>query len=296
MTPEEYRNQDVRHQDQKFYTAFCLLGSACNDYAVGVDLRREQKLNWAATALYYSLVHCGRLACFVAKGDFPTGHEQLKQLFETEVVELRQNGQSWIGHFRRHLGSGASAIQPQLHFRQDDLLTYFANTGEDANNLRATFSRWGQLLSKAKKLREDSNYEGLLISHEHNHVVVTEALHRLVRRFSDAAETVLPKTILLMKRFLDSSGRGEPWYAFLNWREERQGPYYLEALLQSRVNDGTVLDGIEDFLSPLRQIADQHKPLARGVLDNVKIGVFTGKTSLMDAFQNKIQEFESIAL
>ncbi len=34
MTPEEYWNQDVRHQDQKFYAAFCLLGAACNDCAV----------------------------------------------------------------------------------------------------------------------------------------------------------------------------------------------------------------------------------------------------------------------
>jgi len=58
MTPEEYWNQDQQHQDQKFYTAFCLLGAACSDYAVGMDLQAERKLNWAATALYYSMVHC----------------------------------------------------------------------------------------------------------------------------------------------------------------------------------------------------------------------------------------------
>jgi len=45
MTPEEYWNQDPQHQDQKFYTAFCLLGTACSDYAVGMDLQTERKLN-----------------------------------------------------------------------------------------------------------------------------------------------------------------------------------------------------------------------------------------------------------
>lgn len=81
MTSEEYWGQDAQRQDQKFYTAYCLLGAACSDYAVGIDLRRQRRLNWSATALYYSLVHCGRLACFVACGDFPSGHEELKRLF-----------------------------------------------------------------------------------------------------------------------------------------------------------------------------------------------------------------------
>jgi len=39
MTLEEYWNQDASHQEQKFYTAFCLLGSACN--VVSVTRLRE---------------------------------------------------------------------------------------------------------------------------------------------------------------------------------------------------------------------------------------------------------------
>lgn len=152
MTPEEYWSQDARHQDQKFYAAFCLLGSACSDYAVGIDLRSEKKLNWAATALYYSLVHCGRLACFVASGDFPTGHEELKRLFETGEVQLQRNGQSWMGRSKRFLGN--QDIQRQQSFRRDDLVRYFITSCQYSTDVEAQFQKWGRILSKAKNLRE----------------------------------------------------------------------------------------------------------------------------------------------
>lgn len=222
MTPEKHWNQDAQHQDQKFYTAFCLLGSACSDYAVGIDLRRKKKLNWAATALYYSLVHCGRLACFVALGDFPIGHEQLKQLFH----QGQASGATWMLKNQRFFTSNQD-FQAGRTFSLDDLVRYFTRSGCNCINVEATFLKWGQVLSNAKKLREDSNYEGLLITHEYNHVKVTEAFENLVRVFSQASKTVLAEAISLMKTFVNASQRREHWYAFLNWKEEREGLYYL---------------------------------------------------------------------
>lgn len=120
MTPKEYWDQDDQLRDQKFYTAFCLLGAACNDYAIGIDLATENKLNWAATTLYYSMVHCGRLACFVALGDFPTGHTQLHQLFERGEVSSK----TWMEGF---LPDG-SRIERQRNFRRDEIESCFINS------------------------------------------------------------------------------------------------------------------------------------------------------------------------
>lgn len=108
--------------------------------------------------------------------------------------------------------------------------------------------------------------------------------------------TVLAEVIPHMKVFVDASQRREHWYAFLNWKEEREGLYYLEDSLLDRVQDREALVRVTEFLSPLRQIPDQRLQLATEVGQHVKIGVFRGKTNLMNDFQVKLREFESIAL
>lgn len=293
MTPEVYWDLDDQHRDQKFYTAFCLLGAACNDYAIGIDLAAENKLNWAAAALYYSLMHCGRLACFIAYGDFPYTHERLHALFE----EVEVSGKSWMVAFKPFLGVG-SDVAPQRTFRRDYLVSCFATSSELSSDVQGRLTKWGQMLSSAKKLRENSNYDELLITHAHNHVTVTEAFERLVRAFSLASRTVLAEAIPLMKAFVDASDRQEHWYAFLNWKQEREGLYYLEDSL-TKMNQQALLR-LEDSLSSLRKTPDQPLDLAGEVRGNIKVGVFPGKTSLMNWFQSKLEEFErmveSIAL
>ncbi len=291
MTPKEYWNQDIERQDQKFYTAFCLLGAGCSDYAVGIDLLRQKKLNWAAMALYYSMVHCGRLACFLAVSDFPTGHGQLANLFDSGLC----NDRTWMSRNQRFFNTTNQRIQTQGSFSRDDLVEFFLSCSHPPD-VQAQFPKWGQILSKAKKLREDSNYEGLLITHEYNHVRVTEAFEKLVRSFSVKSEPVLREAISLMTTFADASQRREHWYAFLNWKEERQGLYYLEDSLLNRVRDRKALIRVTEFLSPLRRSPEQTLHLATEVREHVKVGVFTGKTNLMDDFEGKIQEFDLIAL
>jgi hypothetical protein len=191
MTPKDYWSQDDQHRDQKFYTAFCLLGSACNDYAVGIDLRNEKELNWAVTALYYSLMHCGRLACFIAYGDFPTGHGNLNRLFAIGKVKVGRDKDLWMGRFRDSLGVGSHEIQPQKIYALEDLVSYFVTYCLD---VEAQFRKWGQILSEAKELRESSNYEGLLITHASSHILVTPAFENLVRRFSIVGEKHLGRS------------------------------------------------------------------------------------------------------
>jgi hypothetical protein len=65
-------------------------------------------------------------------------------------------------------------------------------------------------------LRSDSNYEGLLITHEYNHIRITEGFESLVSVLAAASETILPEAISILKSFVDASQRREHWYAFLN--------------------------------------------------------------------------------
>lgn len=73
--------------EQRLYVAFCELASSLLDYAAGADTLEGVKasparLNWAATSLYYSIVHTARLLVFVPYGDFPTSHAQLPHCLE----------------------------------------------------------------------------------------------------------------------------------------------------------------------------------------------------------------------
>ena len=148
MRPDEFWELNDRYRDQKFYTAFCILASACSDYAVGVSLQRQNKLNWACTVLYYSLVHGARLACFVETGDFPRGHTQLSDLFSNGELRLstRTNTtNTWIGKkLQSYVREQGTHVEPITEFRLEGLSL-------------ETRRHWGQILTKARKIREEAN-------------------------------------------------------------------------------------------------------------------------------------------
>jgi len=89
MTPEEFWSQNEAYMDKKFYVGFCILATSLNDYAVGRSLHRQNKLDWACTAYYYSLVHALRLVCFLVYGDFPMRHDNLAKVFKFNRKRLR---------------------------------------------------------------------------------------------------------------------------------------------------------------------------------------------------------------
>lgn len=324
MTPEEYWNRDPQHQDQKFYTAFCLLESACGDYAIGVDLSLQQKLNWACTVFYYSLAHAARLACFLAEGDFPTGHRELGNLF----IRGRVGGRTWLeGDIGRYIREKEGVeLSLSREFALDNLVTCFS--GESAMNqcpddLRRRFERWGRPLSRARDLRNDSNYEGLLIAHEYHHQRVTRDFFRLASVLRKAAKAVVPEAIALFKLFINSHPRKEHWYAFLNWAARREGIYYLEDSLRCKLIGDVyqrfgethdlededwpryshrpyldaqsgchIIDRVMQWLGELRREPNANPDLAQQVRDNIVMGVFGAKSQLMYQFGLKIDELE----
>ena len=287
MRPNEYWKHDDASRDQEFYTAFCILASACSDYAVGAELKLRKKLNWACTVLYYSLVHAARLICFVETGDFPRGHKELRELFERGSRRLRG---SWV---RRKLQPVDSRVEPITDFRLERLLP------ED--NRR----HWGEILTKAAELRDDANYEGLLISHEYSHVKVTECFEQLAVALKTASEQQLPEAVGVFRTFVDNSPRRDYWYAFLNWKSGHssawsvsdpipigEGLYYLETALKYRGASKKAIGKVLAWLNDLRRDPDLDIQLATEVHENIKWSAFGVKSRLFDDFKTKIDSFE----
>lgn len=243
MTPEEFWNQDDRHKDQKFYAGFCLLESALGDYAVARDLHQHDKLNWASTAYYYSMVHALRLLCFVAKGDFLTGHEKLARLYRDNCLHSLRDKDLWLHHFIRN--SRADDTINLITLRREDITEYFVG-GQTPPLPDEKLKRWGEILDKARECRNDSNYEGLIIAHGYRHCRVTDDFNKLANILCKASEDILPEVVSLFNRFAENNQRRAYWYAYLNWKARGEGLYYLEDSLRSRllgINNARQLKG-----------------------------------------------------
>lgn len=285
MLPNDYWESNDERRDQKFYASFCMLEAACSDYAIGVKLKRQKCLNWACTAFYYSMVHAARLICFVETGDFPTAHNQLGRLFSDG--RLARDGNTWVKMNQHYLS-------------QVDPMSEFNLVGLSPNNRE----RLGQILDKAQKLRNDANYEGLLISHEYSHEKVTKSFRRLAIALQNACESLLPDMIGVFKDFVDSSPRNNYWYAFLNWKTGHnsvwsvseptgEGLYYLEASLKYRGVGKRAIVEVSTWLEDLKRESDLDVRRAREVHSHIVRSEFAIKDNLMRDFETKINEFET---
>ncbi len=173
---------------QRVYLSICLYGAALQDMLLGRQEMQLRNLSWSATCSYYSLVHVGRLLSFLAFGDFPTAHHALAQLYlggERQTVRL-----DWLQRF-------ADAQDPHKHWtaarkaRADELLHSLAsflkslNVTEVASQLR----KFGSRLNAALDLRNDANYEAMLIIHQTDHLAI--AFRELSGRMSEVCERSL---------------------------------------------------------------------------------------------------------
>ena len=154
--------------------------------------------------------------------------------------------------------------------------------------------RWGDVLKQAGNLRNDSNYEGLLISHEYNHAKVTQSFHRLAITLKDACEEVHPKMVGVFKDFVDNAIRRDHWYAFLNWRSAGEGLYYLEASLKHRAASEGAVYKILGWLNGMCRQPDSDTALAEEVHNNIVMSAFGMKSALMRDFETKIDDFEGL--
>lgn len=206
----EYWRTRQERVPQRFYMAFCLLMSSIQDWILSLKEIESQNLNWSATCSYYSLVHGGRLLCFLALGDYPTRHPELRTLMAgmEETTGNRQTGPNrqttghrqansdgypfdWLRGFGRiEQTRQTHTIGGQLLQKRELLAAYL----EDIRvpEARTRLDEFGRLLKAAGPLRNDSNYEALLIAHEFHHIKITKAFQSLSDAMARAAGASLP--------------------------------------------------------------------------------------------------------
>ena len=186
---------------QRFYVAFCLFVSAVQDAFLGLRERETGNLNWSGTCSYYSLVHGGRFLAFLAFGDLPMQHRDLADLFDTEAgIRARSHYETngypfdWLRKFVGQSAAPDADTEPNQQWvrenaTHDVVIRYLQTIGVD--DAEARVRQFGRMLGLAKPLRNDTNYEALLIAHEYRHQEMTQAFCELSSALSDAALTSL---------------------------------------------------------------------------------------------------------
>lgn len=310
MIPEDFWNKNDEHQDQKFYVCFCMLESALGDYAIARELDTHNKMDWASTIYYYALVHAMRLLCFITYGDFPKGHEELARLYKNGTIRRRNQ---WLNKFIRNYDD--SYQLRQIDFLREDIVNSFNGNKRISINITIEILKeWGQFLFKARDCRNDCNYEGLIIAHEFAHRMVTNDLKKLTNIFHGKCNIILPEIILIFKNFVDKHPRKDYWYSFLNWKNKPEGLYYFKDFLSFKLlgitdsqktniddqnfntifdskKNNSIISNIFNWLSPL-EFNEVNEKYAEEVLNNIQLGIFHGKKSLMQKFRNLIHDLE----
>lgn len=192
-------------QPQRFYIAFCLLMSSIQDALLGLKEEESANLNWSATCSYYALVHAGRLLTFIGLGDYPTSHADLRRLVGRTTRQQRPRAQrgdgfpfDWLRGFRAETIPGTPqgnsnrwADNPGEYLElRNSIIEYLTGIGVERAPER--LEQFGTILGATADLRNDSNYEALLIAHEYEHVKMSSAFKDLAREMAAAADSNLP--------------------------------------------------------------------------------------------------------
>jgi hypothetical protein len=291
-----YWNQSQSRVAQRFYVAFCLLMSSVQDYLLGLWESEHHNLNWSATCSYYSLVHGGRLLCFLALGDFPKSHATLRNLLAGANTprsneRARPDGYpfDWLRDFtntdetRSSSGSSLTSIHSDL---RKAIVEYFDEV--EVVNARCRLDHFGKLLRNAAPLRNDSNYEALLIAHEFDHELVSVAFEKLCKSMSSAAEVSLPFLIDAFNGFRrrdpDFPEDRRPFESFLRVYKEQR----IAKAIQRKICD---VDSVRAKMEELLALLDVERTDSsyKQIEDWVSVDIFGMKSWLMNEFKSKIK-------
>ena len=288
---------------QKFYLTLCLYISAVSDLAVGLDLKDQKKLNWSTTASYYSIVHSARMIIFAAVGDYPTQHNKISDLFTGNPSSGRRNGSSsyefstdWLSKFTKD-----NAIRS--NFKLEDMYSYYEQELKLTNSLKC-MQAFGKTLKNAQKLRNDSNYEALLIAHEYEHETVTKYFEDLSKAMSEGAELCLRIATKCFINYvendpsLENESRDKFKYFIAKYIEKR-----IYKFLENRGVNIIALEKIRNCTEPLETLNDEIKVTKerdedveikfRELENLVSRRLFDRKAKLMNNFNTKIRDLET---
>lgn len=287
----QYWREVPERAAQRFYIAFCLLMSTVQDSVLGLKERAQSNHNWSATCSYYSMVHAGRLLCFLSLGDYPTRHARLHDVFSREPVRggnqrARDRGYpfDWLASFtgRQGLPREPATCDAAIHIPE-----YLGEIG--ASQVASRLDQFGTVLVAASALRNDGNYEALLIAHEFRHASVSQAFDDLSRHMAAGAAFALDLAIDAFTAFRhhDSDlpeGRPARETFLSEYIHDRVGgavraKIASEPLAEARLRE--VLDRIQTCTACAPyQVLEGH----------VSRALFEGKANLMTGFEERVRE------
>jgi hypothetical protein len=308
IDPNSYWHDSREREAQYLYVAFCELASAVLDYCEGATMRsapchdlhhRERRRdaayytrqNWAGTVLYYSLVHTARLLVFLACGDFPKGHGQLGQCFDPAGQPAPA---TWLGGL---LDENAQKKKRSRTVSFANLREFWSAPNSDHDVVSEKLARFGKLLAEGKKLREENNYEALLVAHEYRHDALSESFTSL----SDSMEKAAYFAPKVACELLGSSLNGGLVNLVKINNSEAQA--FFSAHIEGRIQEPIkqwypqIVEKVASVLVPViaeqslaYELADQVSRLDR----HVDFAIFDQKRSLMRRFNEKIDHFRGL--
>ncbi len=266
--------------------------SGMQDSLIGRKERTGENLNWSATCSYYSLVHVGRLVSFLALGDYPTSHAELRKLMSGSADRSSRRPHSdfpfdWLRDFIQPVRSATIIPPPTLLDLRSCILEYLNEIAVPNGGSR--LEDFGRIFRAAAPLRNDSNYEALLIAHEYRHVDVSPAFRSLAEHFQRAADDAVLFAVDVFKNFVENDVGLEP---------DRQGyRSFLQQYIDVRLVPGISrkLGGRPDLETRLQELALRLRvPANDGDFSKLEeaasINIFSGKVQLMRRFAQRIED------
>ena len=289
-----YWRESPRKLSQRWYIQLCQFASSVHDSFLAREEETRGNKNWAATMSYYSIVHACRSLVFQCFGDFPCSHQHMGLFVAAHDRSWRSSDNiklNWLSGFSRRLPNqrGTLIIRSRADWdaARRMLRRYYRETLQELR-VSDSLERFGPLVADAKSLREDSNYEALLIAHERDHFLVPRSLGSLCKHLSRLASLAVDTA----RDALVAGLRCDP-----DIENDRNR---IQSLAREFINDrferciGEKLSGetAESFRSWVRAIdLPGTQECADTIWEDVRYDLFEGKQALMKDYIEKIERF-----
>ncbi len=295
-----YWKQDDEKINQRLYVTLCLYQSACSDFATSLDLNKDKRYSWAVISSYYSIMHSLRTIIFMVIGDFPMEHSALNKIFYDEQDTPTINhylGRSWLKNF----DSNFQEIGRNLnYFNRNHLAEHYSRKHQFTDSDKH-FSNISKLLNLTKKIRNDSNYEALIIAHEKKHIIVSDSFIRLTTAILKAAEYCISIATKCIKHYIELNEEFRfnkdriKWftYEFLLTRftgtiEARSKRKYLTSKIH-KFSRNIISSFLEtDFADIELTISEEYLEIE----NSISLKIFGEKRNLMNKFHRNVNKLE----
>jgi hypothetical protein len=174
---------------ERLYTTSCLLWTALHDRHIGEQLKARNP-NWSAVASYYSMVHALRLLWFILYGSYPTGHSAMSHA----LAGRRGVKPNWGRE--EGVPPGESAITRSA-------LQGAIRDGLGEADLAERLPSIGGIFGAAIRLREDSNYESLILAHQYSHGSASQDFVNVQEEFTRATDSMLSANHTVLRFTVD---------------------------------------------------------------------------------------------